>query len=96
MDTNQSFGEDLVENKAVQTGGATIAATGMASIGINTIGLGAITAGKAGLILASVAASAPIALAVGGVLINGGLIVTIANRRKKCKWLLFVPFLKSK
>lgn len=83
MDSNQSFGEDLVENKAVQTGGATIVATGLASIGINTVGLGAIAAGKAAIIITAVAASAPIAVTIGGVLLIGGLIGTFAKRRRK-------------
>ena len=81
MEDNKGFGEELIENKATQVGGATLAAAGMSQIGIATGGLGALATGKAGIIIATV--GGPIGIAIGGALIAGGLIATLYNRRKK-------------
>lgn len=80
MANNKDLMEDLTENNAVQTGGATLLAAGMTQLGVSTIGLGALSTGSAGVILATLG---PVGLAIGGVILFGGIVSTINKRMKK-------------
>jgi len=52
----------------------------MTQLGGSTIGLSALTTGSAGAILATLG---PVGLAIGGVLLVGGIVSTISKRMRK-------------
>ncbi len=79
MKNDKNLLEDLSENKAVQVGAGTAAAAGMAHIGVSTIGLSALSTTGFG---AGLLALGPIGLAVGGVILVGGIASTISKRSK--------------
>lgn len=81
MKDKKDFTDELMENKAVQAGGAAFLAAGLAKLGLSTVGLGALATGKAGVILVTL--GGPVGLAIGGALIVGGTIATIKSRKKK-------------
>lgn len=68
------------DNKAVQTGGATLFVAGASHLGFSaatTAGVGALTTGKVGLILAGLG---PCGLAIGGCLLVGGITKVLIDR----------------
>jgi len=79
MKDDKDFMEDLTENKAVQIGAGTAAAVGMSYLGVSTIGLGALSTTGFG---AGLLALGPIGLAIGGVLLVGGIVSTVSKRMK--------------
>lgn len=70
----KSIGDELIENKAVQIGGATFVAAGAASLGLTTGALGG------GALLITLG---PIGLAIGGILLVGGIYSTLSKRNNK-------------
>lgn len=80
MSNQKSLVDELTENKAVQAGGATLAAAGLAEVGVSAAGFGVLSTGGTGLLLA---AAGPVGLIVGGILLAGGIISTIDKRTDK-------------
>ncbi len=83
MENKRDFGDELTDNKAVQTGGATLFVAGASHLGFSaatTAGVSALTTGKAGLLLASLG---PWRLAIGGCLLVGGVTKVLIDRHKE-------------
>lgn len=83
MENKRELGDELTDNKAVQTGGATLFVAGASHLGFSaasTAGVGALTTGKAGLILAGLG---PWGLAIGGCLLLGGAAKVLIDRHKE-------------
>lgn len=75
-----NLGEELVNNKIIQAGSATFVASAASELGLATGGIGAITAGKVGVLLATLG---PPGLIIGGVLVIGGIAATVYEHYKK-------------
>lgn len=84
MENKRDLWDELTDNKAVQTGGATLLVAGATHLGVSatTAGVGAIASGKAGLILASFG---PWGLAIGGCLLVGGVTKVFIDRYRERK-----------
>lgn len=83
MNNKREFGDELTDNKAVQTGGATLFVAGASHLGISsatTAGVGCMATGKAGIFLASLG---PFGMAAGGCLLLGGVAKVLLDRYKE-------------
>ena len=80
MENSRELGDELTSNVAVQTGGITLLASAASSAGVSSsciAGVGALTTGKAALMLTGLG---PVGLFIGATLFVGGCVKVLKDR----------------